>query len=213
MRIEVLILSFGIKWGLKENSPRLGRWSAIFPIGANTMSINQDYRDLFRHFNDAGVRFLIVGAYAVIYHAEPRYTKDIDLWIRPDSENAQKVYAALKKFGAPLADLTVQDLSNPEMVYQIGIEPNRIDILMGIGGPSFDELWERRCTDKYGDQPITILSLEDLIQAKKIANRPEDQKDLKLLEPEKYFAAKWAKIIFEPKNPANKFGKNEKACL
>lgn len=145
------------------------------------MSINQDYRDLFQHLNDAGVKFLVVGAYAVIYHTEPRYTKDIDVWIRPDPLNAQKAYEALEKFGAPMADLTVEDLSNPEMVYQIGIEPNRIDVLMGLGGPSFDESWERRCLDKYGDQPIAIISLEDLIKAKELANRPEDQRDLKVL--------------------------------
>ena len=105
------------------------------------MALNKDYEDLLHLFNTEGVRYLIVGAYAVIYYTEPRYTKDIDIWIESSSDNAQRVYQALKKFGAPLKELTLSDLTNPDLVYQIGIEPNRVDILMGMENINFTDAW------------------------------------------------------------------------
>ncbi|MBI2082265.1 MAG: hypothetical protein HYT76_01725 [Deltaproteobacteria bacterium] len=149
------------------------------------MPINKDFEELFHHLNTAGAEYIVVGAYAVIYHTEPRYTKDIDIWINPDPRNAVKVYEALKKFGAPLRDLTPQDLSNPKMVYQVGIEPNRIDILMGIGTLPFKEAWKKRCEDHYGSEKIFVLGLGETIRAKKEAGRPHDERDLEILEQAK----------------------------
>jgi hypothetical protein len=93
------------------------------------MNGNRDFRDLLQCLNEAGARYLIVGAYAVIYHSEPRYTKDLDIWTEPTPDNAGRVWNALVQFGAPLADLTIADLTNPDVVFQMGIEPNRIDII------------------------------------------------------------------------------------
>ena len=108
------------------------------------MPINPDYRKLFRTFFEEKVEYLIVGAYAVTYYAEPRYTKDLDILIRPTLENATKTLAALKRFEAPLTDIKAEDLTDPELVYQIGVEPNRIDILMSITGIAFEEAWQHR---------------------------------------------------------------------
>jgi predicted nucleotidyltransferase len=146
------------------------------------MSVNKDFEELIHCLNDAGVKFLIVGAYAVIYYTEPRYTKDLDVWVSTDSANAKNVYDALKAFGAPLTDLSPEDLGNPEMVYQIGIEPNRIDILMGIEGVDFDGAWNKRQKDIYGKEDISIIDIENLIRSKKTANRDQDKIDVKNLE-------------------------------
>ena len=93
--------------------------------------------------SDAKIDFLLVGAYAVAAHGHPRATGDLDLWVRPDTETAPKVYSVLADFGAPLHDLTVDDLATPRMVFQIGVEPSRIDILTAISGVSFDDAWQK----------------------------------------------------------------------
>ena len=145
------------------------------------MAINKDFEDLLRFLNSVHAKYLVVGAYAVIFYTEPRYTKDIDIWIQPTSENARKVYAALKRFGAPVKGLKVEDLTDPKMVYQVGVEPNRIDILMGIGRLSFDPAWKNRKVSRYGREKIYLLNRQDLVQAKRGTGRLQDQVDLQLL--------------------------------
>lgn len=93
------------------------------------MATNPDFKDLFSALCDAGAEFIVVGAHAVMYFTEPRYTKDLDVWIRPTRPNAEKVHRALTSFGAPMSDLTVEDLAGPGTIFQIGVAPNRIDIL------------------------------------------------------------------------------------
>ena len=88
-----------------------------------------DFRDLLLALNEAEARCLLVGGYAVGFYAEPRSTKDLDVWVSVSGENPERVHAALKHFGAPLADLTVDDLATEGMVFQIGMPPNRIDVL------------------------------------------------------------------------------------
>ena len=97
------------------------------------MALNKDFEDLSHLFNAARVKYLVVGAYAVIYYTEPRYTKDLDIWIQPTPQTAEKVYDALRRFGAPVKDLTLNDLTNPTMVYQLGGAPNRLDHRTGTG--------------------------------------------------------------------------------
>jgi hypothetical protein len=145
------------------------------------MPINPDYRELFRTFLEEKVEYLIVGAYAVTYYAEPRYTKDLDILIRPTLENATRTLAALKRFEAPLEDIKAEDLTDPELVYQIGVEPNRIDVLMSITGIAFEEAWQHRVQSTYGGVPIYLISREDLITAKKASGRPQDLLDLERL--------------------------------
>ncbi|MBN1567453.1 MAG: hypothetical protein JXA73_06375 [Acidobacteria bacterium] len=132
--------------------------------------------------NEADARYLIVGAYAVIYYTEPRYTKDLDIWADPTPENARRIWDALMRFGAPLADLTLADLSNPDIVFQIGIEPNRVDILLDVKGLNFQEAWERRASGTYEDQKIHVLSYEDVVHSKKASGREQDILDAYRLE-------------------------------
>ena len=146
------------------------------------MGVNSDFRELFSDFSDAEVRYMIVGGYAVIHHTEPRYTKDIDLWVEPTADNGARVLAALTRFGAPTDRLTLDDLTNPDLIYQIGIEPNRIDILMGIQGLQFSDAFERSVETTYGDVAIRVLGLEDLLRAKRTAGRDQDLLDAKRLE-------------------------------
>jgi hypothetical protein len=149
------------------------------------MSVNPDFKELFKILNEEQVRYLVVGAYAVTYHTEPRYTKDLDILIEPSVENAERVWTALVKFGAPMADATIQNFTDENMVYQIGVEPNRIDIMMSIAGLDFEQAWVSRATSQYGDQEIYILGLDALIVAKKASGRPQDMIDADSLEKSK----------------------------
>jgi hypothetical protein len=101
--------------------------------------MNPDFRDLLAEFNASGVEFLIVGAHALAAHGHIRATKDIDLWVRPDPANASRVMSALRRFGAPLQDLSEADLARPGLIFQIGIPPIRIDIVTHIDGVDFAE--------------------------------------------------------------------------
>jgi hypothetical protein len=146
------------------------------------MATNRDFRDLFSELNAADARYLVVGAYAVTYHSQPRYTKDLDVWIDPSRENAARVWAALAAFGAPMDQVSASDLANEGIVYQIGVEPNRIDILTRVTGLVFADARNRRVLSRYGDVPIQILSRNDLILNKKSVGRPQDLIDVAALE-------------------------------
>jgi hypothetical protein len=145
------------------------------------MFVNSDFSDLLRLFNNNGVKYLVIGGYAVIQHTEPRFTKDLDLWISTDTANAKAVYKSLKEFGAPLTGLTEADFSEEGYFYQMGVPPVRIDILMGIPGLQFSEAWERRIEVDFEDLPVTFISREDLITSKRASGRPQDLIDANLL--------------------------------
>lgn len=144
--------------------------------------VNSDFRDLFCALNAAEARYLVVGAYAVTFHARPRFTKDLDVWIDPAPENAARVWKALASFGAPMAGVEVNDFSTAGTVFQIGVAPNRIDVLTSIEGVVFVPAWERRARAEYGDQEIGILSRVDLIANKRAVGRPLDLDDVRELE-------------------------------
>jgi len=146
------------------------------------MGINPDFRDLFSELSTVDARFLVVGAHAVMYHSVPRYTKDLDVWVAPDPENANRVFTALARFGAPLDQLSADDLCTPGTVYQIGVEPNRIDVLTRLGDLSFDGAWERRVTTTYGGIEISVLCIDDVIESKQAAGRPQDLLDVEWLQ-------------------------------
>jgi hypothetical protein len=146
------------------------------------MAANPDFKDLFVALFDQHAEFIVVGAHAVMIFTEPRYTKDLDVWVRPNGENAARVYKALQVFGAPMSDLTEADLATPGVVFQIGIAPNRIDVITQIDGVAFDDAWPRRLSSTYDGTPIAILSLLDLITNKRAAGRKQDLLDLERLE-------------------------------
>ena len=144
--------------------------------------MSRDFRDLLAEFNAQGVEFLIVGAHALAVHGHVRATKDMDVWVRPDAENAKKVFRALKEFGAPLQDLTEADLANPGTVFQIGLPPLRIDVLTAVDGIGFDEAWSSRLMTRFADQPAPVLSREHLIRNKRASGRAQDLADVEWLE-------------------------------
>ena len=133
--------------------------------------------------SDAKIDFLLVGAYAVAAHGHPRATGDLDLWVRPDAETAPKVYRVLAEFGAPLHDLTVDDLATPGMVFQIGVEPSRIDILTAISGVAFDDAWENKLHLELDDLKLNVIGRDDLIVNKRACGRPKDIADAETLDP------------------------------
>ena len=145
------------------------------------MPIHRDYKDLLSELNGASVRYLIVGAHALAFHTEPRYTKDLDVWIEPTPENAKLTYDALARFGAPLNEVKAEDLSTPGLVYQIGVEPVRVDILTSLTGIEFEGAYRHRAEGTYGGVPISILSIEDMITNKQATGRPQDLVDVEHL--------------------------------
>ena len=123
----------------------------------------------------------MIGGYALIQYAEPRYTKDLDLWVSVDSANANAVFRALAAFGAPLSGLSEKDFSKEGHFYQMGRPPIRVDILMGIPGPSFDDAWRQRYEVDFDGILVPFISRDDLILAKRAAGRPQDILDADLL--------------------------------
>ena len=122
--------------------------------------MNPDFKDLLEAFNEEGVKYLIIGGYAVIKHTEPRFTKDLDVWVSPDSENAERVYAAPKKFGAPVADLQANDFTQKEFFFTMGIPPSRIDILFDLKGIDAEEAWSRRIGGRLGELNVAFIGRE-----------------------------------------------------
>jgi hypothetical protein len=145
------------------------------------MFVNSDFSDLLRIFKNNGVKYLVVGGYAVTQYAEPRYTKDLDLWISTSPENAAVVFKSLLEFGAPLAGLSEADFSAEGYYYQMGVSPSRIDLLMGVSGIQFDKAWQRRVEYLFDDLPVFFISRDDLIATKRAAGRPQDLIDAEAL--------------------------------
>lgn len=144
--------------------------------------VNSDFKDIVRAFSSERVRFLVVGGFAVIEHSEPRYTKDLDLWVEPTLANAKRVFRALKAFGAPLKGVKEADFTNEQLVFQMGVEPVRIDILMGLEAVTFEEAWRSRKTARWGAQRVPMMSAAHLIANKKRVARPQDLLDVATLE-------------------------------
>ena len=144
--------------------------------------LNPDYRDMLCMLNDEGVEYLVVGAHALAAHGYPRATGDIDLWVRCSEENAKRVWKTLCRFGAPLQDLTLADLMTPDIVFQIGIEPRRIDLLTSIAAVSFDDAWPRRKAIVVDSIPVSVIGRDDLLQNKRNTGRTKDRADAEWLE-------------------------------
>ncbi len=144
--------------------------------------MNPDFAEILSELIAAGAEFMIVGAFAVAAHGNPRATGDIDIWVRPSRENAQRVMRALRAFGAPLFELSIEDLVDEQTVFQMGAAPVRIDILCGIDGVLFEDAWPRRVSAKLGDTAVPVLSLTDLATNKRAAARPKDLVDLAWIE-------------------------------
>jgi hypothetical protein len=146
--------------------------------------MNRDFAEMLSALFAAGVEFIIVGAHALAVHGYPRATGDLDIWVRPEADNADRVLNALREFGAPLLDLSKQDLMRDDTVFQFGVPPNRIDLLTGISGVNFEAAWQRRVFTEMDGMKLPVLSREDLILNKRTVGRPKDRLDVEWLEQE-----------------------------
>jgi hypothetical protein len=147
-----------------------------------SLTSSADFKELLSLFNAGGVRFIVVGAFALAYHGWPRYTKDIDIWVDPSGANPRLVFEALAKFGAPLEGMTPADFADPDSVFQIGVEPVRIDILNSISGVDFSQAWKRKEQTAYGEIPVWVIGREDYVANKRASGRPSDLRDIAALE-------------------------------
>jgi predicted nucleotidyltransferase len=147
----------------------------------------RDYEEFFGLLNANGVKFLIVGAHAVAFYARPRATKDIDILHEATEESAVRILKAIRAFfGGYDLGLTIDDLCNPDLIVQLGVAPVRIDLMGSISGiSSFEDVWSKRETGKYGEADVSYISLDDLIRNKEKANREQDKADLKYLRQAK----------------------------
>ena len=146
------------------------------------LTLNLNFAEMLRELSATGAEFLIVGGYAVAVHGYVRSTADFDIWVRPTPENAVLVYRAIARFGAPLEELSVEDLATPGLIYQIGVKPERIDILTRISGVDFETAWARRTQATVDGNVYAVIGRQDLIANKRASGRPLDLIDADKLE-------------------------------
>jgi hypothetical protein len=146
------------------------------------MLTSPDFKELLNILEKHKVRYLVVGGYAVMKYTEPRFTKDLDIWVCTDKENSEAIYAALKEFGAPLKNLTAADFAQEGYFYQMGNPPLRLDVMMSIPGVTFETAWKNREEVQLEGLAIPFISKSDLIKSKEAGGRPQDLIDAKELK-------------------------------
>ncbi|MFH0764403.1 MAG: hypothetical protein V1927_05315 [Candidatus Omnitrophota bacterium] len=145
------------------------------------MRTEKDFEELLRLFNKNKVRYCVIGAYAVAFYAEPRYTKDMDIFVEPDKDNARRIIKSLAEFGFKSLTLKEKDLIRKGKIVQLGYEPVRIDLITSIEGCGFQEVWENRVIGNYGKQKTSFIGLKELIKNKKKSGRKQDSVDVSIL--------------------------------
>lgn len=146
------------------------------------MRVEKDFKEFIELLNSNEVKYLVVGGFAFAFHAKPRFTKDIDIFVEVSEENSIKIINALCQFGFGEMDLEKGDFLEPEQIIQFGNPPMRIDILTTISGVNFETAWENKLHGKYGDVPCFFISKDDLIRNKTASARRQDLADVELLE-------------------------------
>lgn len=146
-----------------------------------TMNLGPDFSEFIGSLTGKGVRYLLVGGYAVGFHGHPRYTKDMDVWIGRDEGNAARMVEALEDFGFGSLGLEADDFLAPDRIIQLGYAPNRIDILTTLPGVEFETCYESRVEARLGELAVSIISLADLKQNKRASGRYQDLADLEML--------------------------------
>ena len=146
------------------------------------MRVEKDYEEFLKLLNKNRIKYCIVGAYAVGFHARPRYTKDIDILIEVSKTNARKMIQALNEFGFSGLKLSEDDFLKEGLIIQLGYEPVRIDLLTSISGCSFKEIWNHKKFGDYGDEKVIFIGKAELIKSKKAAGRKQDEADLEILQ-------------------------------
>jgi hypothetical protein len=144
--------------------------------------LNEDYKEMLQCLADEGVKYLLVGAYALAAHGYPRATMDIDIWVMPSPDNAAATLKALRRFGAALHNLSIADLQRDDTIFQIGVAPRRIDMITGVSGLQFEEAFRRSAKVEIDGIEVHIPSVDDLIRNKRASGRTRDLADAEALE-------------------------------
>jgi hypothetical protein len=152
--------------------------------GGKSMEIRTDFKELLELFNKHKVEYLIVGGYALAFHGAPRVTGDMDLFVRPTDDNAERILAALNEFGFGSLDLSNKDFTTPGMVVQLGVPPVRIDIITRVSGVSWQQADAGKVSGSYADVPVFFISREDFIANRKVTGRLKDAADIEALGAE-----------------------------
>ena len=145
------------------------------------MEIYREWSELLGLFNEEQIDYLIVGGHALAFHGAPRFTGDLDILVRPDSENAAKVIEALAEFGFSFPNLTAEDFASPDQVVQLGVPPMRVDLITSLSGVTWDEADEGKVRGKLGDVPVHFLGRDQFIATKRATGRKKDLADLEAL--------------------------------
>ena len=148
------------------------------------MEVQKDFRELLELFNKHNVEYMIVGGYALAFHGVPRYTGDLDIFVRPDSLNARHIITALEDFGFKSVGLTSADFEKPDNVIQLGVPPVRVDIVTSLTGISWKSAFENRIRGRYGDVQVQYIGREQFIRNKRSIGRLKDLSDIEALGEE-----------------------------
>ena len=148
------------------------------------MEVQNDFKELLELFNAHNVQYLIVGGYALAYHGAPRYTSDIDVFVKSDSENASLILKALNDFGFGSVGLKIEDFTNKDNIVQLGYPPVRIDIITSISGISWEDAYISREKGNYGDVPVYYIGRDEYIRNKRASGRKKDLADIEALGEE-----------------------------
>ena len=148
------------------------------------MEAQQDFKELLGLLNEHKVEYVIVGGYALAFHGAPRYTGDLDILIKPDKENAERILAALDDFGFGDLDIITIDFQKPDIVVQLGVAPVRVDIITSLTGVDWDQTHSGRVRGKYGDVPVDYIGRKQFIANKRATGRKRDLADLEALGEE-----------------------------
>ena len=143
--------------------------------------MNLDLTELLRSLNEFRVKYLVIGGYAVSYHSEPRYTKDLDIWVEPSVGNSKKLVSTLSDYGAPVDNLAVDDFAKPGLLYVFGIPPNRVDILTSPKGCRFATAWKNKVTVSVQGVRAKFIGKNDLLKLKRAAGRAQGLIDIEKL--------------------------------
>jgi len=145
------------------------------------MEIRNDFKELLELFNKHKVEYLIVGGYALAFHGAPRFTQDIELFVRPTGENAERVLLALNEFGFGSINLSKEDFTTPGMIVQFGVAPVRIDVVTSVSGVSWEKADAGKVAGFYADTPVFFIGREDFITNKRTTGRAKDTADIEAL--------------------------------
>jgi hypothetical protein len=148
------------------------------------MEVQPDFKELLALFNANQVEYMVIGAYALAYHGAPRFTADLDIFVKPDPENARRIVEALDQFGFKSVELSAEDFQVPDRVVQLGVPPVRVDILTAITGVSWAEALSGRVEGNYGDIPVYYIGREQFAANKRATGRKRDLADLEALGEE-----------------------------